>query len=344
VRGTSFVFDARPTLRAVTDWRQHAIDVRATGLFSRYRDAPLADEQSYTFEARGRLDIGRRTTIEMLAAHRRDIDSVGDRLDPAAERGRPKSDVNQAAVAFNHRFNRLSIQLRGGLTDTDGLSGRANDGSLRTNAERDNLRRDAAIRASWEFKPSLAVFAEYAANTYDFRTIAADGFDRDSTGSRIRAGVSFGNTSAVWRGEVAIGHGRQDAKDSRLADADGIIIDANLAWRPSELTSLLFTAKSDMTTSTDPGQALGRVQSYGVEVRHAFRRHLIGLAGLRRQTTDYEGTAIKEVETTADLGAEYWLSQATSLSARYSHVRFDTTLANGDYTVDTARLGLRWRP
>ena len=97
------------------------------------------------------------------------------------------------------------------------------------------------IAESTLLKPTLSVFSEYAVNDRRFAITPADGISRDSDGDRIRFGVSFGNTAKIWRGEVALGYGRQQGKDARLTEAAGLILDANLAWRASELTSVLLT-------------------------------------------------------------------------------------------------------
>ena len=60
----------------------------------------------------------------------------------------------------------------------------------------------------------------------------------------------FGEASQIVPCEFSIDYASEDLEDSRLADADGFIIDANLAWRINGVTSLLFTAASSVTPVT----------------------------------------------------------------------------------------------
>ena len=84
-----------------------------------FAEHPSEDDRAYVLEARGRLDITPRTNIEALVAHQRDKDirSAPNAPSAAAERG--DLEIDRAAIAFNHRFNRLSFQLRAALPDFD---------------------------------------------------------------------------------------------------------------------------------------------------------------------------------------------------------------------------------
>ena len=70
-------------------------------------------------------------------------------------------------TAFNHRFNRLTVQLRGGLIDTsygDDLI----DGMVQSNADRNFTLYDQAVRPKWEFSPNLYAFSDIAFNQRDY--------------------------------------------------------------------------------------------------------------------------------------------------------------------------------
>ncbi|MEZ5851084.1 MAG: outer membrane beta-barrel protein [Hyphomicrobiaceae bacterium] len=333
----------KPTVRAVSNWRTHALEFRATGLSTFHNEFSTEDDRSYTLETRGRLDITRRTNIEALASFDHALEQRGSINATSAAGERTPIDTSRAALTFNHRFNRLSLQLRGAVTDTDydAISGA---GGVRiSNESRDNQLREAAVRASWMFKPTLAVFAEVVGNARTYNGIEADGIRRDSTGDRVRAGVSFGNTSKILRGEVAVGRAEQRFDDKRLGSIDGIVLDANLAWRVSGLTSLLFTARSDIAESTLAGSGGALSQTVGVEARHAFRRNLIGTAGVSLSRQEYEGVDITEQALTGLLGLEYHLNREVTMFGRYTHVAFDSTDVARDYNSDAFKVGVRVR-
>ncbi len=335
--------EIKPTVRAVSNWRAHAMEFRATGLSTFHNEFATEDDRAYTLEARGRLDITRRTSIEALTSFDHAQEQRGSINAVSAAGERTSFDTSKAALTFNHRFNRLSLQLRGAVTDTDYAPVEGVGGIEISNDSRDSQLREGAIRASWMFKPTLSVFAEVVGNTRAYGGIEADGIKRDSTGERLRAGLSFGNTSKVLRGEVAIGHAVQRFDDRRLASIDGIVLDANLAWRVSGLTSLLFTAKSDIAESTLAGSGGALSQTVGVEARHAFKRNLIGTAGVNLSRQAYEGVDITEQALTSLLGLEYHLNREVTLFSRYAHVDFDSTDISRNYNYDEFKVGVRVR-
>ena len=155
--------------------------------------------------------------------------------------------------------------------------------------------------------------------------------------------MSFGSTSRILRGEASIGAAAQHFEDGRLPSISGVIVDANLGWRLSGLTSLLFTARSDIGESTVAGSGGSITRQAGVEVRHAFRRHLIGTAGVRLSQADFAGVKLVEQDVTATAGLEYFASREVTIFGRYSHTDFESTNATGNYNADEVRLGVRVR-
>lgn len=329
--------EIRTTARLVSNWSRHALELRGTSFSTFYDDFASEDDRAWGVEARGRIDITRRTNLQAIARH--DVSQESRTAIDANQTGdRANVTLDRAEAALNHRFNRLSVQLRGAVSDvryseTDGMS----------NADRDTLETTEAVRAAWEFKPTLAVFAEQELNQRDKRALPWDGIPRDSRGTRTRVGLDFGATGAVLRGTISAGYGRQRPDDHRLSDVEAFLLDANLAWRPSEITSFLFTAESDIyeTTEVESGGVVSHM--IGLEARHAFRRHLIGSAGLAYTHYDYDATPFTERQWLSFLALEYYASPALVLFARYQNLDVAANGLDGDYNVNEVRVGARLR-
>ena len=122
-----------------------------------------------------------------------------------------------------------------------------------------------------------------------------------------------------------------------------MLLDANLAWRASPLTSFLFTAQSTFVDSITAASSGGLARQAGLEVRHAFWRHLIGTAGARFTMTPYLGLALRENELVGELGLDYYLGRDTILFGRYQHIAFDSTLPASQSDIDVMRAGVRVR-
>lgn len=335
--------DLKSNVRIVSDWRAHALEFRAGGEASFYDEFSSEDDRSYNVEARGRLDLTKRTNIEALVSHQRDKDSRSALDAPSAAAERGNIDIDRVAVALNHRFNRLSLQLRGSVTEVDYAPVPSIAGVVINNDDRDFTERMVAARASWQLNREVAVFAETALNDREFQVAAADGILRSSDGERYRLGVAFGPAGGTVRGEISAGWGQQRSKDGRLGDIDGVIVDANLAWRASALTTVLATARSEFIDTTAPGSPGALARQVGLEARHAIRKYLIGTAALRYTVAPYENIAITERELDTEIGLEYYLGRDVILSGRYQHVDFDSTAPGGGFTADIFRVGLKVR-
>lgn len=334
--------DMNTTSRFVSDWKVHALEFRSRNALSFHDEFPTEDDKAWTLEGRGRLDIAKRTNLQGLIS--RDVRQEGrGAIDAATSGTRPNVTTDQANLTLNHRFNRLSVQLRGAVTDlayddiTTGLA-------PSINSDRNSVTTEQAVRASWEFKPTFAVFTEVELNQRAFEKPAqGDLILRDSDGTRTRVGVDFGATSSILRGEVSLGVGTQVPDDARLGDITAFLVDGNLAWRMSDLTSLRLTAQTDIFDTNTVGSGGVVSHQVGAEVRHEFRKYLIGTAGVTYTARDFKGVTIEENETIAALGAEYYVNREIILFGRYQHIDFNSSQVLSDYTAGDFRLGVRVR-
>ncbi len=352
-RQSDHSYELRPSARLVSNWRAHAVELRGSVDVSSFDTFKTEDARGYQLEARGRLDITRKTNLQGVLSQQVSQESrfaidaslVGDRADIT---------VNNAALTLNHRFNRLSVQLRGAVTDFS--YGDVNNGGLVAaggnvifrgtinNNDRDYVETRQAFRASWEFKPTLRVFSETELVQRDFDVVAAsDNISRDSQGGRYRLGINFGSSSDILRGEVSLGYGDHRPKDSRLSHIDGFLVDANMAWRFNGLTSLLFTASTDVSETTTVGSGGVFSRQAGLAIRHSFRPELIGTAGLSYTTRNFSGVDFNESDLAFNLGGEYFLNRSAILFANYGHTISQSDFANSDYVLDVVRVGVRLR-
>jgi hypothetical protein len=337
-----YSLEVRPAMRLASDWSTHAVELRASGDLSFHDKFPTEDDRAYLLEGLGRLDVTRRTNLQG-AISREFAQESRNAINASSFGTRPNVTVDRGRAALNQRFNRLSVQLRGAIVDTS-YSTDTFDGMVESNSDRDYLLYEEVVRPQWEFTPELFLFTDVAFNQRDYAIPAfTDGIIRTSTGERYRVGVSFGNAGEFLRGDVSLGYGRQTPDNPTLEVIDGLLIDANLTWRATPLTSVLLTATTDVaeTTTVDSGGVLER--TYGIEARHSFETRLIGIAGLGYFTRDFVGAGIHENQLTAATGLEYYLSRQAVLFGRYQHTVFDTTSPNGNYTVEEVQLGVRLR-
>jgi hypothetical protein len=128
-----------------------------------------------------------------------------------------------------------------------------------------------------------------------------------------------------------------------LVPINALLFDADLTWRISEITSILFTATTEVgeTTTNDTGGVLER--TYAVEARHNFSSRLIGSIGASYYNRDFVGGDLTEQQSTEAAGLEYYLNRMWDLFGRYQHTNFYTTSPDGNYSVEEAQIGVRLR-
>ncbi len=339
---SDLALEAKPELRLASNWRWHALELKANGNLSFHDAYASEDDRNYLIEARGRLDFTRRTNLQGLVSRqvtqesRTGIDAnrIGDRADVT---------TTQSLASLNHRFNRLNLQLRGGVTETSFGGTEDDSGTLVERRDRNLVQTEEAVCARYDLKSAIGVFGETALLQRAYAAPPVDGLKRDSQGERYRLGLSFLPSHPRLRGEASVGWGRQSPDSPGLVTVDGLLIDANLVWRMTPVTSLLLTARSDITESSTEGVSGVVTRSIGLEARHALRRYLTATAGIQATRNAYSGITLDEHETAARLGLEYALSREVQLFSRYEHIWLDTSDPAGDWQADEVRVGVRIR-
>ncbi|MGH1417276.1 MAG: outer membrane beta-barrel protein [Hyphomicrobiaceae bacterium] len=332
-----------PSGRLVSNWSRHALEFRADGNLAWYNEFETENATGYLLGLRGRVDITSRSNVEASVArslsqesrsaiNASNLANTGDRIDILSD---------EVVVTGNHRFNRLRLRATVGFEDQDfGSSGEGVN--LVTNDDRDIRSATQTLRASWEFKPTLSVFGEAGINQRDTKiALVADGIERDSNGQRYRIGLDFGNSGSYLRGSFSLGYGNQSPDSVLLEDVDGLLLDGDVEFRATELTSLLFTANSGISESTTAGSAGVISRTVGAGVRHAFRRNVIASAGFVASFRDYGGVNVQEQEYVTSLGVEYFMRRGVTLFADYDHTVFNSDFVDSDFIDDEVRVGMR---
>jgi len=337
-----YALELFPAMRLASNWSNHAFEIRASGDLSFHERFPKEDDRAYLVEALSRLDITRRSNIQASYAHEEAQESRSA-INATSFGTRPDIVVDRVRLAGNQQFNRLTVQVRGNVIDTR-YGNDIFNGQVESNADRDYTLYEEAVRPQWEFNPNLFLFSDISFNRRDYPTAAfTDNLNRTSEGERYRLGLSFGTTGEFLRGSFSLGYGKQTYGAASLLPINALLFDADLTWRLTAVTSIQFTAATDVaeTTTNDTGGVLER--QYAIEARHNFSSRLIGSLGASYYNRDFVGGDLTEQQSTEAAGIEYYLSRAYVLFARYQHTNFYTTAVDGNYSAEEAQLGIRIR-
>ncbi len=163
-----------------------------------------------------------------------------------------------------------------------------------------------------------------------------------SNGFELLSGMTF-TIGSTLSGEFSLGWGQQSSLDETLAPIEGVLINADIIWRPTPMTMVEFLARSDVASSTLL-DSLGAVDRfYQLSLQHAFWRYLVLGGFVSYEIADYAGSRQVDERIKEGANAEYYFNPTMSVYARYEHTDFTSTNAAGDFTENEVRIGMRIR-
>ncbi|WOI52891.1 outer membrane beta-barrel protein [Parvularcula sp. LCG005] len=346
----SFVF-LRPSIRGETVWSRHAIG------FSAYAEAIKNNRfQNETITnlgaaINGQLDLTRTAALFGGASidrrhEDRQTQTAGFLFEEPVEYTRTR-----AYLGLQHEMGRVRYKTRIDFADYD-----FSDALLLPEAVavprarvdqdyRDHQRYSLLGQVSLAITRDFSIFLEGEINAreYDQETP----YDRDSEGWRVAAGTEF-DVTRLSRGRVSLGYFEQDYEDIRLQTANGLSLDAQLEWFPTELTTITLTGRRgiDETAVINAG---GYVTTEArLRVDHELRRNVLLYAYGAVGTVDYpdafpldeeEGERLTDQSIDRrglGVGGTYLFNPNVSASLDYRYREQDVAvdLFNGGFNAD----------
>ena len=335
--------DLHGGVRMRSDWTRHEFSLEVTGQRQFLNRFTKEAEKTFRAEVAGRLDVSSRTQFSGRLYHDFDTEGRSSQQLPADAAERTNIRTDGFDLDLSHRFNRLTLALRGGATRYDHDDVRLNDGSLANNDDRDFTERLLGLRASFELSPRLTVFADGAVNRRDHRQrVDDDGFRRGSDGHEATTGVELAYSDKL-RGRLALGYGHQTPDDLRLEAVKGPIFDAGLEYRITALTTINLNAATVLDDSILAGSAGAVRRQFELELTHALRRHWIVLLGLGYGTVDYKGIDLEQDRFSAKVGTDYYFNRNAALTVLYEFESNDGPDQEDKYTVNRVHVGMKLR-
>ncbi len=335
--------ELRPSLRLQSDWNRHSLTGTLSGVRSYHDRFTTENEETFEAGATGRLDILSTTNLVAETNYSESFEdrSSTDFPDNAAERAKTRN--RDALLEGNHTFNRVTLTLRGNISEEDFDDGTTDTGAIVNNDDRDYTERRLTGRVAYEFQPGVSAFFETSTNERDFaEPIDDDGTRNGSNGHDVQGGLSFKLTGKLT-GEASAGYAIQKPDDASLKDVDGLIFNAGLEWLASGLTTVRLDASSEVAETTEIGSAGNIVRAVVVSVEHRPRQHMLLGASIGYEIETSAGSDEEDKEWVIGLTGEYNLSRSVALMLGYEHLESFSSEPGGDYAVDEVRMGLRLR-
>jgi hypothetical protein len=136
--GTSsdYITKVSPSLSLKSDFNNHALNFSASSDIVRYKDSDPEDYDDFTVKADGRIDILRKTKIDLAAEYQlRHEDRGSD--DDAAGIEPTKYTTTEATIGFEHKPGRIALGLGVGTKRWDYDDVAKSGGTVVNNDDRD---------------------------------------------------------------------------------------------------------------------------------------------------------------------------------------------------------------
>jgi hypothetical protein len=318
------IYSVQPELIIQSGWSRNALQAFVRGGRRMYADAPKESTTDYQLGVSGYVDAG---NSRILAGG-----DYGEYTEPRTSGTTPTTaakpveyTLGQANIGLIHTFNRMRISGRVDLQDYDYKNARTPAGAFLLQDDRDRQVMTYSARGEYALSPDTALFivAAYDDREYDLQPPRV-GFNRDSQGLDIAAGLNFDLTALV-RGEFQIGYIDQDYVSPRLKDVKGLSAKGLVEWFPTSLDTVTFAASRGVSDATIGGASGFLAGNYSVQLDHELMRNVIltGRAGIGKD--EYEGVDRTDDRVTAYLGANYLLNRGVGFTLSYDYLKQDSS-------------------
>lgn len=329
------IYFARPAVTIESDWSRHHLTFDAAAARSFHTDFPKDDVTTATVGADLTLDVLHSTQAGLGARWRQDSEGRSSPDTPAGALSPVEYEATSLTAFAAHTFNRIRLTATATREEID-YDDVFNAFGVIDQDDRDHTATRASFRAEYGLSPDTAFLLEtrYDSRDYDYRP-ANPALVRDSSGAAVLAGVNFDVTRLV-RGEIAAGYFAQDY--DAVGETNGLAVDANFQWFPTQLTTVTINAARRADDSGAAGAVSVLLTSGGVRVDHELRRNIVLSAELARADREYKGPVDRADEVwTGQLAARWQLNRRVGLSAGVAHERQDSTGVNRDRDFEINR-------
>jgi hypothetical protein len=347
---SDYAFEFAPNVRLESNWARHFFSAEFDADRSWYKNFPVEDDKTYLALLKGRLDVTRRTHLELELG--KSQTQEGRNSISLTDIAGVQTNVQEEHITAgaDHTFNRLTIEVEGEVARYDysdvgalGVLDPTINRIIPQQDIRDYREDELSLRGTYELQPDLAVFVdgEISREVYE-QPISVSGITRDSNGFAVLSGMTFAFSDAFF-GEMSLGWGEQTSIDESIAPIEGVLLNADIIWLPTPMTMVEFLARSQVSTSSlvDSLGAIDRF--YELSIQHAFWRFLVVGGYVSYEIADYAASTLVDERVKEGATAEYFFNPNFSIYARYEHTDFFSTDRLNNFNENEVRIGMRIR-
>ena len=341
----STTYVVAPELHVRSDWASNSFTADIAGSYYWYGNdsfQPSLDRPYLNSKIDGRLDVTRDTHILLENRFIISTDNPGSPNIQANLAKLPIDTTVGGTVGVEQQFSRFDATLKGTIDRTTYQTSHFVDGESANNDDRAYDQYAGIFRLGYEIDPGFKPFVEVSQDKRNYDSPVDDfGVDRSSTGTSAKLGGEFKLGGSMLVGEMSVGYLQRNYEDPTLPNISGLTMDGSLLWLATGLTSVKFTATSQVYESTLQGVSGSFSRDFSAEVDHALRRWLIATGTFGYGHDDYVGEARQDDRYYAIAGLIYKLNPYMQLKGQVRHDWLTSTQSGNAYQSTAVLLTLR---
>ena len=265
----------QPAVRVTTDLPVHKVTVIANADIQRYAHETLRNQNPYNVLAEGQLDLG--SDLQVIGRVQYSRSSESPYTTDLASNISVLSEYTRFVPSLSvvYKVGRMRITGKVDRTELGFKPITFQDGTVRSQRDRDRTLDRASIQAEYALSPSIAVFGQANLDKTVYPQLDDSGTaNRGSKGGSFLAGFNF-DLAGLMRGSIAGGYVKREYKSAAFNDGDGFLWQIQTEFFVSPLTTVGVGAQrliQDSNLTNDGAYSDIRAT---VAVDHALLRNLV---------------------------------------------------------------------
>ena len=245
--------------------------------------------------------------------------------------------VDTARVAYHAVFNRVFVEPGLAVSNYAFDNGTV-AGQPYVQTYRDRLVVQPSVTVGYELAPrrNLVVVVRDAVASYTNQA----GFTprRDYNDIAVLGGIDF-DTGSIFRYRLLAGYESRSFSSSQLKTIQAPVVEAEVIWNPTGLTTVTATASRRIQDSADEATVGVTSTNLGLRVDHELQRNVLLRASANAFLDDYSRGQGSQQLFTAGTGATWLLNRTAQLGLNYDFTRRVTDGAGSLGVITGQRFG-----
>jgi hypothetical protein len=346
VRASPYIY-GETGFKAQSDWSQSSLAADLHGGYYDYLTYHAADQPNAAGTITGRIDVTHQSQINLQTTFSLTEGTPGSPLlsvpNAVFVTSRPLYASVGQTLGFTQQFNRLSVSINSAFARYFFGNATQSNGTIFQLALNDYNAYSLAGRVSYELTPALIPYVQMTGTRNQYESsMDVGGFDRSSVGALAQVGTTY-EITRLLTGDISVGYDQRFYADPRLPAARTPTVNASLIYDATPLTTLTFTAATDVGETTLADSSAVIAHTLTLKISHDLLRNLTLAATGTYQINNYVGQPEIDHFYSGLFEADYHMTRSIVITGSYKYQRYTSTAGFTNYIDNVFLAGLKFQ-